>query len=271
MHLKNDEISHFHTNGFVAGPRVLDNQQIEILKQEINGLLDGSVEHPEHLRGETVKRSRAKGQLPSQKIVNLFRNNAVFAKLLENTTISNLATDLAGESVRVWEDQMIFKPPHEPEAVLAWHRDYTFWDHVGPPKLFTCWIALDDATVENGCMHVIPGSHLWEMPFRREDVDVGNPHWILEHNSIPQGADTSAVPCVVKAGHCHFHHCNTLHGSYGNLTDNPRYSYILHLMPGTTRRLGDSWNDRMARVENVGIGQFLKGSQYPELGKKGVA
>ena len=120
-------------------------------------------------------------------------------------------------------------------------------------------------------MHVIPGSHLWEMPFRREDVDVGNPHWILEHNSIPQGADTSAVPCVVKAGHCHFHHCNTLHGSYGNRTDNPRYSYILHLMPGTTRRLGDSWNDRMARVENVGIGQFLKGSQYPELGKKGVA
>ena len=85
MHLKNDEISHFHTNGFVAGPRVLDNQQIEILKQEINGLLDGSVEHPEHLRGETVKRSRAKGQLPSQKIVTLFRNNAVFAKLLENT------------------------------------------------------------------------------------------------------------------------------------------------------------------------------------------
>ena len=265
MHLSGEQIRQYRDMGYVAGPRVLDDRQIVELKRRIDGLLDGSVDHPAHLKGETVERSRARGQLPSQKIVNLFRHDPVFAEVLQNEAIGSLAHDLAEAPVRVWEDQMIYKPPREQDAVLAWHRDYTFWDHVGPPELFTCWIALDDATTANGCMCVIPGSHRWEMPFSREDVDVGDPHWVLGQEGVPEGADLAPVPCEVKAGHCHFHHCRTLHGSYGNSTENPRYSYILHLMPGTTRRLGDSWNERMARVENVAVGEVVQGPQYPEL------
>ena len=146
---------------------------------------------------------------------------------------------------------MIYKPPHDEETALAWHQDYTFWDHVGPADLGTCWIALDDATVDNGCMHVIPGSHLWPMRYDREDAVVDDPHWLLRQEGIPAGADLTPVPCEVPAGHCHFHHCKTFHGSYGNSTGNPRRSYIMHLMPGHTRRLGNNWNERMGNVETV--------------------
>lgn len=265
MHFSAAEIELFHQQGYLAGPRVLDDEQLEKLKERIDDILAGKTDMPQLLVGETAERSKAQGQLPSLKVVNLFRHDEVFAKVYNNEAIGNLAHDLMQGPVRVWEDQMIYKPPFEEQAALGWHRDYTFWNHVGPADMATCWIALDDAKVDNGCMHVIAGSHRWELEFSREDVDVHNPDWLLEHPQIPAAANTELVPCEVKAGHCHFHHCLTLHGSYGNKTDNMRRSYVLHLMPGHTRRIGDSWNERMARVENVEVGEILCGPQYPEL------
>ena len=264
MHFSAQEIEHFHRQGYLAGPRVLDDDQIETLKTRIDDILAGRTDLPQHLLGETLEKSRAKGQLPSVKVVNLFRHDAVFSQVHKNAAISSLAHDLMEGPVRVWEDQMIYKPPYDEQIALAWHRDYTFWNHVGPADMATCWIALDDATLDNGCMHVIPGSHRWQLDYSREDVDVNDPDWLLKHPQIPPD-QLIPVPCQVTAGHCHFHHCQTLHGSYGNRTDNMRRSYVLHMMPGYTRRLGNSWNERMGQVENVEIGEVVQGPQYPEL------
>ncbi|MBV7339820.1 phytanoyl-CoA dioxygenase family protein [Chloroflexi bacterium TSY] len=265
MHFTNEQIEHYQTYGHVHGPRVLSDEQITTLKAHIDAILDGSHPFPEHLMGETVKKSSAKGQLPSVKVVNLFRHDRVFAELIKNEAISALARDLMAGPVRLWEDQMIYKPPFDEKAMLAWHQDYTYWDQVGPAELGTCWIALDDATIENGCMHVIPGSHRWPLKYAREDVDASDPHWLFKQRGIPEDANLTPIPCEVAAGHCHFHHCRTFHGSYGNKTGNPRRSYIMHLMPGYTRRLGNNWNARQGDVEIVEVGEVLKGSIYPEL------
>jgi phytanoyl-CoA hydroxylase len=265
MHFTPEQIEFYRAHGYVAGPRVFSEAQIEKLRRRIAGILDGSVPFPEHLLGETVHKSRAKGQLPSVKIVNLFRHDPVFAEAMNNADVSSLAHDLMEGPVRLWEDQMIYKPPYDDKAALAWHQDYTYWNQVGPPELGTCWIALDDATVDNGCMHVVPGSHRWPVKYSREDVDAGNPEWLLQRPDIPDGAEVKPVPCEVKAGHCHFHHCLTFHGSYGNSTDNPRRSYILHLMPGKTRRIGNSWNSRQGPVEDVAVGEIVRGPNYPDL------
>ncbi len=264
-HFTPDEIAFYQENGYLTGPRVLDDNQIRRLHQRIDDLLHDRIEFPDHLKGEASEKLRAKGQLPSVKIVNIFRHDPVFAEVLYNPQIGVLASDLMTPPVRVWEDQMIFKPAFDQKAVLAWHRDFTYWDQVGPPDLGTCWIALDDATVANGCMHVIPGSHRWQLDYTRDDVDVTDPEWLLKHPNIPAGADMTPIPCEVKAGHCHFHHCLTFHGSYGNRTDNMRRSYILHLMPGTTRRTGSNWNNRQGNVESVPIGAVVCGPDYPEL------
>ena len=265
MHFTEEQIEQYHQFGYVTGPRVLSDEQMVPLKQRIADLLHRRVSFPDHLMGEAVDKLKEKGQLPSVKVVNLFRHDNVFNTVWNNTAISALAHDLMEGPVRVWEDQMIYKPPHDQQAVLAWHQDYTFWDHVAPPDLGTCWIALDDATAENGCMHVIPGSHRWDLEYRRPDVDVADPNWLLKQPGIPKDADLTPVPCEVKAGHCHFHHCKTFHGSYGNDTDSSRRSYILHLMPGNTRRIGDNWNPRMGDVAIVASGEILQGATYPEL------
>ena len=110
-------------------------------------------------------------------------------------------------------------------------------------------------------MYVVPGSHRWELDYSREDIDVTDPEWLLKRADLP--ARVEPVACEVPAGHCHFHHCRTFHGSYGNKTDNPRRSYVMHLMPGHIRRRGDDWNDRMASVEGVGRGRDRSGAQLP--------
>ena len=264
MHLSEAAIRQYHEKGYVTGPRVLDDDQLERIRDRIQGILERRIPFPDHLLGETVEQSGAKGQLPSIKVVNIFRHDPFFMELIENAVIGSLAHDLFEGPARIWEDQMIYKPPFDAKAVLGWHRDYTYWDHVGPAELGTCWIALDHATVDNGCMHVIPGSHKWDYRYTREQIDSSDPNWPLRSEWIPKGADLTEVPCEGKAGHCHFHHCRLLHGSYGNKTDNPRRSYIMHLMPGTTRRIGENWNDRQATVD-VAMGEIVKGPQYPEL------
>ncbi len=264
MHFTPEQIESYKTNGYLLGPRVLSDQQIATLKQRIDDILEERVDFPDLLKGEASKKIKAK-HLPSVKVVNLFRHDEVFARVWDNPAIGTLAHDLMAGSVRVWEDQMIYKPAFDHKAVLGWHQDYTFWNHVAPADLGTCWIALDEATVDNGCMCVIPGSHQWELSYTREDMDTTDPEWLLKRPDIPAAADRTPVPCPVPAGHCHFHHCRLFHGSYGNKTGNVRRTYILHLMPGHIRRVGNDWNDRMASVEDVEIGQIVQGSNYPEL------
>ena len=265
MKFSEDEIEQYRTLGYVKGPRVFSDGQLVALHERIDAILAGEVDFPPHLMGETVKKSGAKGQLPAVKIVNLFRHDPVFAAAIKNAAISALAHQLMTGPVRLWEDQMIYKPPFDERAVLAWHQDYTFWDQVGPPELGTCWIALDDATIDNGCMHVVPGSHRWALDYCREDVDTADPDWLFKQPGIPEGADPTPVPCEVEAGYCHFHHCKTFHGSFGNKTASTRRSYIMHLMPGDTRRLGGNWNERQGDVEIVAVGEVLRGDTYPEL------
>ena len=79
MHFNQEQIDFFRTNGYLLGPRVLSDEQIKELKNRIQGVLDGSVSFPQLYKGETVDRSKAKGQLPSVKIVNLHRHDTTFA------------------------------------------------------------------------------------------------------------------------------------------------------------------------------------------------
>ena len=263
LHFSNDQIDFFHSHGYVAGPRVLSDEQLDQLRRRSDDILDGRIDYPDHLRG--MANTDVKNNPPQRKITNLFRHDRMFAEVIRNSAISSLAHDLMDGPVRVWEDQAIAKAPGDTFGVVAWHRDYTYWDHVGPSKLATCWIALDDATVANGAMRVISGSHHWNLNYTRDAVDNDDPDWALRPPNIPEGVNLDPVACEVPAGHCHFHHCLTLHGSPGNNSDGPRRSYILHLMPGTTRRIGNDWNSRMASVEDVEIGEIVQGPNYPEL------
>ncbi len=121
-----EQIEFFNTNGYLSGPCVLSDEQIDTLKRPIDDIVKGRVDFPKHLK--------TGGDLASTKIVNLFRHDPVFEEIKGTPAIGALAHDLLEAPVRIWEDQMILKTPFERETALAWHQDYTYWNHVAPAK-----------------------------------------------------------------------------------------------------------------------------------------
>ena len=64
--------------------------------------------------------------------------------------------------MRFWHDQLFCKPAQH-GGVVAWHQDYSYWTRTKPMAHLTCWIGLDDATKDNGCLQYLPGSHRWSL------------------------------------------------------------------------------------------------------------
>jgi phytanoyl-CoA hydroxylase len=133
--------------------------------------------------------------------------------------LAGIARDLLGPDVRLYWEQAVYKQPHSAEPVL-WHQDngYTF---VEPQAYLTCWIAVTDATLENGCVTVMPGAHR-----------AGT----LAHRATPIGfecrGDASAARAVpVRAGSIVVFTSLTPHFTAANTTDEVRKAYIVQYAP----------------------------------------
>ena len=136
---------------------------------------------------------------------------------------------LLGPDLKIYLDQTLCKPPRVGSAKPP-HQDSAYWVNIDPPNLVICWIALDDATEENGCMRFVPGSHMLGVivhkhleDFRVEDEDF----------------DYSKEVCVsLKAGGCSFHHSLALHRTDTNVSDEPRIGLPVAYMAATSKYIG---------------------------------
>lgn len=152
--------------------------------------------------------------------------------------IGRLAADLLGvDSIRLWHDQVIYKPGLNGQPSNAgnvgWHQDYGYWQASSTTNMVTVWIALQDTDLNNGGMMTILGSHKWGLikdsdAFFNQDMDA------LRKKFASEGHEWVEEPCILKAGQASFHHGLTFHGSGPNLTPDPRLSVVAHLMPGDT-------------------------------------
>ena len=133
--------------------------------------------------------------------------------------LAGIAHDLLGPRVRLYWDQSVYKQPNSAEPVL-WHQDngYTY---IEPQSYLTCWIAITDATPENGCVAVMPGVH-------REGT--------LAHHSTPVGEEcwgdwSQAVEVPVRAGSIVVFTSLTPHATKRNTTSDVRKAYIVQYAP----------------------------------------
>lgn len=72
---------------------------------------------------------------------------------------ASIAEQLCGPDMRLDYDQLLAKRPGSVDAVFAWHQDLAYWPLTPDTRTVTCWLAIDDATEENGCLQFVPGSH----------------------------------------------------------------------------------------------------------------
>lgn len=120
-------------------------------------------------------------------------------------------------------DMMIAKPPHT-DAKTPWHCDESYWLDMPDKRALSCWVAMDNTRLENGCMWFAAGSHL--QPMRPHQPAAPGVHVLQCEASEEEGA-----PQPITAGWATCHGGRTLHYSRGNSTDGYRRGFIVNFRP----------------------------------------
>jgi ectoine hydroxylase-related dioxygenase (phytanoyl-CoA dioxygenase family) len=157
--------------------------------------------------------------------VNLWQTSERVRDLMLDSRLGRLAAQLAGvDGIRIWHDQALVKRPYGNPT--GFHLDVPYWSFTSAHAI-TIWVALDDATLSNGCLYYVPGSHKAQ---RFDNVDIG-PELGALFDVYPEWRAVEPVPCPVAAGGCTFHNGLTAHGAGPNLTTSPRRAMTCAYMP----------------------------------------
>lgn len=223
-----EEISSYRENGFVVLEDLLDLDEVARWQAVIDGALAArSSRLP--LADEQYDEffhhvDPYYDQVFTQKI-NLWMTDADAKRMVLDERLGRMAADLAGvDGVRIWLDQALVKEPYANPT--AFHIDVPFWSFHSDQAL-TFWIALSDATLQNGCLCYIPGSHNVK---RYDNAEVGRDIGGL-FKLYPQWSDIDPVPCPVRAGSAVVHNGLTAHGAGANLTPRRRFAMTIAYMP----------------------------------------
>jgi hypothetical protein len=158
-------------------------------------------------------------------VSGLVRLDGEVRALLLDPCVGRLAAQLMGaDRVRVWNDQALFKPPFGNPT--AYHLDLPYWSFADERAL-TLWVALDEATVANGCMWYLAGSHLTARD-RVSELTRGVGA-IFEH--YPELRDHEARPAPLPAGGAVWHNAQIAHGAGANMTGGSRRAMTCAYMP----------------------------------------
>ena len=150
---------------------------------------------------------------------HLVTRSEMLREFVASSPLVDICADLIGPDVRLYWDQAVYKKP-DTAASFPWHQDngYAF---VEPQQYLTFWIALTDATEENGCPWVVPGLHRLGT-FEHRVTDVG----LVCLDTAPD-----AVPVPVEAGSIVVFSSLTPHCTGPNRTDEVRKAYIVQYAP----------------------------------------
>ena len=228
--LTQDQLDGFRLRGFLEYGPLLEPDLLQELRDEYDRLFAEAREDGRYrnLSIDDTEDTGAKRDAPEQmlQIMQMCERSLSYRRLLYNEKILDVVEDLIGPQIQLFHDQALFKPARHGGAVF-WHQDNAYWRCL-PADLVSCWLTLDDVNIENGAMHVIPGSHLAPADHERS-ASTGA---LLD---LSGGVDDSAATVIdLPAGGAMFHHCQTLHYTPPNRTDRPRRALALHFMrPGT--------------------------------------
>ena len=144
---------------------------------------------------------------------------------------------------------------------MAWHQDYSYWTRTRPMAHLSCWIALDDATVDNGCVHYVPRSHRWNLlPITGLANNMDAIRSVLNEEQKNQ---FKPVAIELRKGQASFHHPLMVHGSYENRTDKPRRAAVINLFRDGV--ISASNEAPLAGVPPIAEGEKMNGQFFPLL------
>jgi non-haem Fe2+, alpha-ketoglutarate-dependent halogenase len=216
-----EQIAAFNRDGYLAGIRIFDEEEITNIRRYFDELL--------------AKTLAAGGDSYSITTAHL-RYGRVYDMLTDARIVTRIK-DLIGENVIAWGSHFFCKMPGDGKRV-SWHQDSSYWP-LTPSMAVTAWLAIDDATVENACMRYIPGSHqLGHLTYTLSENDEAN----VLNQTVPDAESLGhPVDVQLKAGEISIHSDLLLHGSEANQSNKRRCGLTLRYCPSLVRA-GLGWN-----------------------------
>lgn len=214
--LKKSEIDGYRENGFLMIDDFLTPDELERWRSVVTeAVACRTPPPPNNEYYDNVFKQR----------VNLWQESPAVRDLVLDPRLGKLAADLEQlEGVRLCHDQSLFKEPWA--NATTWHVDNPFWQFYSR-QATSMWLALDDVTIQNGCMYFLPGTH---KKTRFEAVRItANMNRLFEH--YPEWATIDPVPAVMPAGSCSFHNALLAHSAGPNMTTSSRRAMVIIFMP----------------------------------------
>jgi phytanoyl-CoA hydroxylase len=172
-----------------------------------------------------------------------------FERFSRRAQLAAVAADLGYRRPLLLQSMYIFKQPNIGGEVTC-HQDATFL-YTEPMTVTGFWFALEDATLENGCLWAIPGGHKLGLKKRLSRAQSGGTKMeVLDDSPWP---DFLLVPLEVKAGTLVLLHGLLPHMSYANRSPKSRHAYALHVIEGEAAYPADNWLRRSAEMPPRGF------------------
>lgn len=259
------QIESYQKDGYIVIEDFLDPKELEIWRNAVTEAIAerngqkmpgrvGKIGEEDGINKDTEYQSKVFDQM-----INLWQTNDKVKKLMVDPNIGKMAAELAQvEGIRIWHDQALFKKPWANPT--SWHLDTPFWSF-SDRKALSIWVALDDVTLENGCLFFMPGSHL-STAFKNPGIG-RNMDAIFEF--YPQFRTSATVAVPMKAGSCSFHNGLTIHGAHANMTPGSRRAMTCAYMPdgstynGTPNILPDE------EIAKLTVGDLLNNNSLTPL------
>jgi len=229
----NTHLNRYLSEGYVVVRDLISADEVQAIHREISHIVANRHDYPDDLiqteplvrSGERVPESF---ELGIRKLFRVARHSEFFREFAFHAQMVAIAKQLIGPDLSLAQSMTLMKSPGV-STPKAWHQDNAYF-RLDPPDVVGFWIAGDEATVENGCMHLVPGSHQHGIV---EHAGEGDAYGIVE---VPPDDKVIAIP--LNPGDALIFHGEVQHYTPANLTNRRRRSVQYHYASSRTSRPG---------------------------------
>ncbi|MRD46374.1 phytanoyl-CoA dioxygenase family protein [Caenimonas koreensis DSM 17982] len=225
--LSPDEVRRFADEGWVKPAFRLPPVQVAHMRTALDDLI---ARNP-GVRPEKLVSAHVEGRGRDGDNGEGVRGSAAFLELARDAAIVELVSGVIGDDVILWGCHVFCKPPIE-GFETPWHQDGHYWP-IRPLATCTVWVALEDSKADNGCLRVIPGSHLPRKLYDHLHEDRTD---LTLNQRMAAGTfdEAAAADVELEAGEMSLHDVYLIHGARANTSTRRRTGVALRYMPSTS-------------------------------------
>ena len=250
--LTKEQKTFFDKNGYLVVENIITLEELNIYRKIYDQFLDGTINTGKNrsdlgagLGNDETLEKITQIMWPSDFVIELL-------DMCYHQRALMMARELEGADMEMDFDMLINKAPRT-NTITPWHQDAAYWINMPDKRAISCWLALDETTLDNGCMWYIPGSQLLPLRIHRNAKEEGGA-------LMCDATEAEGVGIPLQPGSCIFHHGATLHYSRGNQTDSDRRALIVNFRPAAMIALeraqgfdhGRSGNAAERKIRNNG-------------------